>query len=111
VAKLGKQETDGFVRLYLVPGMQHCGDGPGPNAFGQSGTSSTEPRSNVFMALEQWVEKGDAPASIVATKYVNDDPAKGVVATRPLCPYPQTAKYKGQGDAKDAAQFVCARGD
>ena len=111
VGKLGKQETDGFVRLYLVPGMQHCGDGPGPNAFGQSGTSSTEPRSNVFVALEQWVEKGDAPSSIVATKFVNDDPAKGVVATRPLCPYPETAKYKGQGDAKDAAQFVCARGD
>jgi feruloyl esterase len=62
------------------------------------------------MALEQWVEKGNAPSVIVATKYVNDDSAKGVWTTRPLCPYPQIARYKGQGDSKDAADFVCAPG-
>ena len=108
VSKLGKQETDGFVRLYLAPGMQHCADGPGPNSFGQAGSApSAEPRRNIFLALEQWVEKGAAPSSIVATKYVDDDPAKGVLATRPLCPYPQSAKYKGQGDSKDAGAFVC----
>lgn len=110
-SRLGRQETDAFVRLYMVPGMQHCGDGPGPNSFGQFGAaSSNEPRRNVLMALEQWVEKGNAPSAIVATKYVNDDSAKGVQTTRLLCPYPQVAKYKGQGDPKDAADFVCATG-
>jgi Tannase and feruloyl esterase len=109
VSKLGEQETDAFVRLYMVPGMQHCADGPGPNSFGQSGGPPYEPRRNVLMALEQWVEKGRAPSTIVATKYVNDDSAKGALATWPLCPYPQIAKYKGQGDSKDAANFVCAR--
>jgi hypothetical protein len=111
VSRLGRQETDAFVRLYMVPGMQHCGDGPGPNSFGQFGAApSNEPRRNVLMALEQWVEKGNAPSVIVATKYVNDDSAKGVQTTRPLCPYPQVAKYKGQGDPNDAADFACAPG-
>jgi len=109
VGKLGKQETEAFARLYLVPGMQHCGDGPGPHSFGQDGASlPNEPERNVFLALEQWVEKGRAPASIVATKYLDDDSAKGMVATRPLCPYPEVTKYKGQGDPKDALSFVCA---
>jgi feruloyl esterase len=61
-----------------------------------------------LLALEQWVEKGTAPSAIVATKYVDDDSAKGVQTTRPLCPYPEMAKYKGQGDPNDAASFVCA---
>jgi feruloyl esterase len=65
----------------------------------------------VELALEQWVEKGVAPASIVATKYVEDDPGKGVKMTRPLCPYPQVAKYKGSGDSNDAENFVCAAGN
>jgi feruloyl esterase len=113
VSKLGKQETGAFVRLYMVPGMQHCGDGPGANFFGQSEAApSSDPRRNVFMALEQWVEKGQAPSAMVATKYVNDDSAKGAAqTTRPLCPYPQMAKYKGQGDPKDAGDYVCAPGD
>jgi len=108
VRRLGRPQTDAFLRLYLVPGMQHCGDGPGPNSFGQAGPAPTnDPRRNVLMALEQWVEKGSPPSAIVATKYVNDDPAKGVHTTRPLCPHPQTAKYNGQGDPNDAASFVC----
>ena len=112
VSRLGQQDTDAFVRLYMVPGMQHCGDGPGPSSFGQSGAApSNDPRRDVLMALEQWVEKGTAPSAIVATKYVNDDSAKGVQTTRPLCPYPQMAKYDGQGDPNDAASFACASGD
>ncbi len=109
VGRLGRAEAEAFLRLYMAPGMQHCGDGPGPNSFGQFGRApASEPPRDVFMALEQWVEKGTAPSAIVATKYVNDDPAKGVQKTRPLCPHPQTAKYKGQGDPNDAASFVCA---
>ena len=112
VSRLGRQETEAFVRLYMVPGMQHCGGGPGPNSFGQFGAAaSDEPQRNVTTVLERWVEKSEAPSAIVATKYVDDDPAKGVKSTRPLCPYPQTATYKGQGDPSDAGSFRCTPGE
>jgi feruloyl esterase len=117
VARLGMQETEGFARLYMAPGMQHCMGGPGPNSFGQlpdfpQVSTDTDPHNNIFNALEQWVEKGTPPGPIIATKYVNDlDPAQGVKMTRPLCPYPQTAKYKGTGDTNDAANFVCTESD
>jgi feruloyl esterase len=62
----------------------------------------------VYDALEAWVEKDAAPGDIVATKYVEGDPAKAVQMTRPLCPYPQIAKYKGSGDTNDYTNFVCA---
>ena len=62
--------------------------------------------SNGKLALEQWVEKGTAPADIIAGKY--DEGSKAPKMTRPLCPYPQVAKYKGSGDAHDAANFTCA---
>jgi feruloyl esterase len=91
--------------------MQHCGGGPGPNSFGQFGAApSDEPQRNVTRALERWVETGEAPSAIVAAKYVDDDPAKGVKATRPLCPHPQAATYKGQGDPSDAASYGCTTG-
>jgi feruloyl esterase len=105
------QETEAFVRLYMVPGMQHCGGGPGPDSFGQGGAGAKDAQHNVELALEQWVEKGVAPNAIVATKYESGDPAKGVKMTRPLCPYPQIAKYKGEGDTNDAGNFVCVTGD
>ncbi len=70
----------------------------------------TDPEHDITSALEQWVEKGIAPTAIIATKYVNDlDPSQGVKMTRPLCPYPQIAKYKGTGDTNEAANFVCSR--
>jgi len=109
-AKMGEAEVSAFTRLYVVPGLQHCGGGPGVNSFGQDGAGAKDPQHNIELALEQWVEKGVAPSSIVATKYVDDNPAKGVKFTRPLCPYPQSAKYKGTGDPNDAANFVCAAG-
>jgi hypothetical protein len=118
-ARMGSHETDDFVRLYMAPGMQHCFEGPGPNSFGQFDFSSfgagaqqvargTDPQHSVSSALEQWVENGVAPGPIIATKYVNDlDPSQGVKMTRPLCPYPQIAKYKGSGNTNDATNFVC----
>jgi len=79
------------VRLFMVPGMGHCGGGEGPNTFDMLGT------------LDQWVQSGKAPDHVVASK-VRD----GVVErTRPLCPYPQIATYKGSGSTDDAANFVC----
>jgi len=84
-------KTSGFARLFLVPGMQHCGGGPGPDTF------------DALSAMERWVEKGAAPTQIVASHTTH-----GIVdRTRPLCPYPKMAIYKGSGDAKDAANFVC----
>jgi feruloyl esterase len=62
------------------------------------------------LALEQWVEKGMAPGAIVATRYIDDDAAKGVQMTRPLCPYPQKAKYKGSGDTNQSESFECVAG-
>ena len=111
-AAMGLRNTDSFLRLFLAPGMQHCSGGPGPNTFGQGANYAPfDPDHNIYTALEQWVEKGVAPAKIIATKYVNDSNyAAGVKMTRPLCPYPQAAKYKGSGDTNDAANFVCAPG-
>jgi feruloyl esterase len=113
VASLGQRAIDTFLRLFMVPGMQHCGGGPGPNSFGQGANSPPyDPEHNSYTALEQWVEKGVAPSKIIATKYVDDsNHAQGVKMTRPLCTYPQVAKYKGAGDTNDAANFVCTPGN
>jgi hypothetical protein len=108
---MGSEAAGSFVRVFMVSGMQHCADGPGPDAFGQPGVNSVnDARKNIRLALEKWVEKRTAPSAIIATKYVSDDPSKGVKMTRPLCAYPQTAKYKGSGDPNDAVNFVCAPG-
>ncbi len=78
----------------MVPGMAHCGGGEGPNTFDQVG------------AIQQWVEQGQAPEQMIASHV-----EKGTVdRTRPLCPYPQVARYKGTGSTDDAANFTCAAG-
>jgi feruloyl esterase len=103
------EETQDFARLFLVPGMSHCGGGPGPNVF-NGADNLGGPRDSdhdVFSALDRWVTEGLAPERIVATKYVNDNPAAGVAMTRPLCVYPKLPHYEGAGDTSDAANFVC----
>lgn len=99
-------------RLFMVPGMYHCGGGPGPNAFGQSNVTDPplqpDAQHDMVKALQAWVENGVAPNRVVATKYVADDPAQGVQMTRPLCVYPNVAKYSGSGDPNQASSFVCA---
>src|SRR6267143_1320030 len=92
------QQTQEFFRLFLAPGVLHCGGGPGPNVF------------DVLTPLVRWVEHGDAPERITATKYVSDTPPN-VAMTRPLCPFPKFAEYKGKGDKNDAASFVCKAHD
>ena len=89
--------TGDTVRLFMVPGMDHCGLLPGPG-IDQSGF---DPLS----ALERWVEAGESPDSLLATKRDADGT---VLWTRPLCPYPQVARYDGSGDPDDAASFACA---
>ena len=88
----GLRETKEFYRLFMVPGMQHCTNGPGPSRFDALG------------ALEQWVEQNKAPEEIVAAHVTNG----AVDRTRPLCAYPQEAHYKGSGSTDEAANFVCA---
>jgi feruloyl esterase len=84
-------KTSDFARLFLVPGMQHCGGGPGTDSF------------DAVSAVERWVEKGVAPTQIVASHATH-----GVIdRTRPLCPYPQMAVFSGRGDSNDAASFAC----
>jgi len=85
----GAEKTVSFARLFLIPGMTHCGGGPSTDEF------------DALSALEKWVEQGQAPRSILA---------KGSAfpgRTRPLCPYPQYAAYNGSGDPQDAANFTC----
>ena len=87
----GPSKTSNNVRLFLEPGMGHCGGGEGPNVFDKVAT------------LEQWVEKGKAPEQIIASHSASGK----VDRTRPLCPYPQVAQYKGSSSIDDAANFVC----
>lgn len=98
--------TDDFARLYMVPGMGHCSGGPGATEFGQSagGAVPAEPRTDIFRALMAWSEKGQAPNEIIASQITNGTTTQ----TRPLCPYPQVAKYKGSGSTNNAASFACA---
>jgi feruloyl esterase len=84
--------TREFYRLFMVPGMQHCTGGPGTARF------------DAVTALEQWVEQQQAPRRIAAAHLTQGS----VDRTRPLCPYPQEAKYKGSGSTDEEANFVCA---
>jgi feruloyl esterase len=78
------------LRLFLAPGVLHCGGGPGPDRF------------DALTALEHWVERGVAPTTLIATKL-------GSPLSRPLCAYPELPRYKGAGDPNDAASFECAQ--
>jgi len=100
---------DAAVLLYMVPGMQHCGGGPGATSFGQRESGSRRDASHdIFISLVEWVEDGKAPGTIIATKYDKKAKPETVEMTRPLCPYPQAAKYKGIDDPNVAASFACA---
>jgi pimeloyl-ACP methyl ester carboxylesterase len=111
----GREDTRDFYRLFMVPGMAHCAGGPGANAFGQIGAANgpnpSDASDDILTALDQWVENRNAPDKIIATKYVNDDPTQGIAFQRPLCPFPQFAKYNGKGSTTSAASFACVGPD
>jgi Tannase and feruloyl esterase len=88
-------ETQSFYRLFMVPGMYHCGGGPGFNSLNAT--------VDVLPTLEKWVENDVAPKQIVAKRVVDGT----TVMTRPICPFPQIARYNGSGDPKDATSFSC----
>jgi hypothetical protein len=88
---VGRRPVEDYARLFMAPGMYHCGGGIGPNDF------------DALTAIEQWVEQRQAPLSIIASH----NGGIGRDRTRPLCPFPQHAKYKGSGSINDAANFKC----
>ena len=89
--KVGSQARDS-IRLFMVPGMEHCGGGVGPNQF------------DYLTALEQWVEQGKPPTQMIASHRTTDGKTD---RTRPICAYPMQAKYKGTGSLDTAANFSC----
>jgi feruloyl esterase len=91
VRTLGSGVVGKSIELYMVPGMNHCGGGPGTDTF------------NKMAAIEQWIASGSAPKQILASHLTNGT----VDRTRPLCPYAQVAAYKGTGGTDDAANFGC----
>lgn len=99
-----------FARLFMVPGMHHCGGGPGTASFGaanQGFPTQYDAEHDIVMALDRWVETGAAPDKIIASHLTN----KVADRTLPLCPYPQTAVYSGSGDVKDAQNYRCESHD
>jgi feruloyl esterase len=108
----GRSQLQGSARLFLLPGVEHCGSGggEGPDAVGsEHGLPAPEvdAEHDVLAALANWVETGTAPEKLIATKYQGDDPTKPIVMQRPACPYPKKARYTGSGDTNAAASFVC----
>jgi hypothetical protein len=91
VKSIGARRARDDVRLFMLPGMGHCGGGSGPSAVDMLG------------AIDQWVETGKAPERLVAS-----NPPGQAARTRPLCPHPQVAKYKGSGSTDEEQNFSCA---
>ena len=91
----GAQKTSEFLRFFLAPGVGHCGGGAGPSPYGQ------------LDAVLSWVEDSKAPASLTAARR---DQTGAITRSKPLCQYPQVAKYKGSGSTDEAANFTCSNG-
>jgi len=108
----GDHDVDSFYRLFMVPGMGHCGGGVGANAFGQFSAApglKNDSEHNVYRALEAWVEHDIASESIIATKYNDNKPDKGVSFTR-HCVYPKVPVYNGTGEIRKTESFNCEQG-
>jgi feruloyl esterase len=90
----GDRIVDSFLKLYLVPGMAHCGGGVGHSTV------------DWLTPLVDWVERRIEPHAIVGSRTVS-----GATSTRPHCPYPEEAVYDGAGDPNDAASFTCQSPD
>lgn len=120
-------ELDSWYRFFLVPGMQHCAGTPsdvnapwyfaGGNQAGELGLQPgsvsgvagfRDAEHDILLALMRWTEKDKAPHHIIATKWHNDTLQDKVLRQRPLCPYPQRAKYTGHGNPDDAANWKCS---
>ncbi len=112
VDKAGENGAAAFVRLFMVPGMQHCAGGPGATDFGQGGPGENPARNvpdeSIYRALEDWVENGTAPERVIARHAGEQDGKRKAMFSRPICAYPAAAEYSGTGDRNSAASYVCA---
>jgi hypothetical protein len=114
--KMGGGRRAQFVRLFMVPGMQHCFGGPGPSSFGGIAAAGDPPNpdTDLSAAVEKWVETGVAPEAVRAVKPKDlragmfDSTKGGVERTALICAYPKQAKWNGSGSKDDAASFTCA---
>ncbi len=113
VSAATKGEGNTSMRLYMVPGMQHCIGGSGPTYFGQlgwfDGEGTDDAHHDVNLAMDEWVKTGKAPEAIIASQYTAAVAGGASAMTRPLCPYPQIAAYRGSGSTNDAANFACTQ--
>lgn len=91
-ANLGGMDVDDVLRVFIAPGVGHCGGGEGPNEF------------DMLSALEDWVEHDNAPDRIIASRVRTDG---SVSRSMPLCPFPGYARYSGKGDPSRAGSFLC----
>lgn len=110
-AQPGGRNLADHARLFLAPGMTHCGGGTGPDAF--NATLGIPPRPpaddathDIFSALIAWTDRNEAPDRIIATKFSGEEAGK-IDMQRPLCPYPQKAAYRGSGSTRSAGNFTC----
>ncbi|MCJ1324159.1 hypothetical protein MMC10_000821 [Thelotrema lepadinum] len=110
-----------FYRLFLVPGMHHCSGSTGAPFYIAGGGQTVDggnysvpgfvdAQHDVVLAVINWVENGTAPDSIIATKWHDNALSGGIQKQMPLCPYPQTAKYSGNGSIDEAQNWACADG-
>lgn len=102
-AQGSRAAMDEFYRMFLIPGMGHCGGGPGVTNL-RSALTSPAPDTDILAALDRWVEAGTAPDDLVATGNGEGE----AVPTRPLCAYPTQAVYSGSGSPDDAASYTCS---
>ncbi|GAA5824002.1 hypothetical protein JCM11251_003375 [Rhodosporidiobolus azoricus] len=105
--------TDDYYRLFVVPGMKHCSGGSGPNALGQPGSFRTVPppsgdaQHNAMAALIEWYEQDRAPSHFIGTSYHDNNASLGVSYQRPICQWPKSPVFKGQGNWKAADNWEC----
>ncbi len=107
----GAARLSDSARLFLAPGMMHCGGGTGPDAFNTTlgippRPPSDDARHDMFSALIAWSDRGEAPDRIVATRFSSEDRGR-IDMQRPLCPHPQRAVYRGIGSTQAAGSFQC----
>lgn len=100
------------ARLFMVPGVMHCGGGDGPDSFnsalgGLPAPPSAAASDDLFSALVDWTERGQAPDRVIATKYSAGKPGS-VAFRRPVCAYPQATRYTGNGSTREAGSFACS---
>ncbi|KAL6705935.1 Feruloyl esterase [Coniothyrium glycines] len=106
---LSPAELDEFYRYFLVSGTGHCGGGEGAHAIGQASdeVNSYDPKENILMALVDWVENGNAPETLVGTRWVNDTQSLGIEFQRAHCKYPKRNQYKGEGNPNAVESWEC----